>query len=71
MVVKDLQKEGYKAEFCGEYPWEKCYNSNHQPTRINAEELSRDFFAFFLVAFTTQNKASIVYLIIAFIFLAL
>ena len=39
MVVKDLQKEGYKAEFCGEYPWEKCYNSNHQPTRINAEEV--------------------------------
>lgn len=44
---------------------------DREKTRINAEELSRDFFAFFLVAFTTQNKASIVYLIIAFIFLAL
>lgn len=39
MVMKALQKEGYRAEFCGEYPWEKCYNANHQPTRINAEEV--------------------------------
>ena len=38
---------------------------------INAEDLSRDFFVFFLVAFSSETKGSIIYLIVALVFLAL
>ncbi|MCI7606718.1 MAG: hypothetical protein MSS69_08180 [Spirochaetales bacterium] len=40
-------------------------------SHLNAEDLSRDFFAFFLVAFVAEEKASIVYLIVAIVFLLL
>lgn len=40
-------------------------------SHLNAEDLSRDFFVFFLVAFSSETKGSIIYLIVALVFLAL
>ena len=44
---------------------------DRKKTHLNAEDLSRDFFVFFLVAFASKENASIIYLIIAFVFLIL
>ena len=40
-------------------------------SHMNAEDLSRDFFTFFLVAFVSETKGNIIYLILALVFLAL
>ena len=44
---------------------------DRKKSHINAEDLSRDFFVFFLVAFSSETKGSIIYLIVALVFLAL
>lgn len=44
---------------------------DRKKSHINAEDLSRDFFTFFLVAFVSETKGNIIYLILALAFLAL
>lgn len=44
---------------------------DRKKSHINAEDLSRDFFTFFLVAFVSETKGNIIYLILALVFLAL
>lgn len=44
---------------------------NRKESYMNGENLSRDFFVFFLVAFSSQEKASIICLIVSMVFLLL
>ena len=44
---------------------------DRKKSHMNAEDLSRDFFTFFLVAFVSETKGSVIYLILALVFLAL
>ena len=39
ILIDTLMKNGFKAAFTGEYPWQKCYNATHQSTRLDAEEV--------------------------------
>lgn len=44
---------------------------DRKKSHLNGEDLSRDFFAFFLVAFVSPEYASVLYLIVAIVFLVL
>lgn len=51
-------------------PMEQLDNDKKK-SRLNAEDLSRDFFAFFLVAFKSESFSSPIYLVGAIVFLLL
>ena len=44
---------------------------NRKETHLNGEDLSRDFFIFLLVAFSSQDNGSLIYLMVALVFLLL
>ena len=50
---------------------EEQMDEERKKTHLNAEELSRDFFAFFLIAFSAEDYGNVIYLVVAVFFLAL
>ena len=50
---------------------EEQMDEERKKTHLNAEELSRDFFAFFLIAFSAEDYGNVIYLVVAIVFLSL